>query len=117
MTPIFKGGDKDRSKAENYRPISLTPITCKFLEHIIHRNIICHLDQQRMLTDVQDGFRKGRSCKTQLIKTVNNLAKSLYEGQQADSVLLDFSKAFDVVCHWKLLLKLHHYGIRGKNLK
>ena len=29
-TSIFKGGNKDRSKADNYRPISLTSITCKF---------------------------------------------------------------------------------------
>ena len=117
MTPIFKVGNKGRPKAENYRPISLTSITCKVLEHIIHRNIISHLDQQRILTDVQHGFHKSRSCETQLIKTVNDLAKSLNEGQQVDSILLDFSKAFDVVCHRKLLLKLHHYGIRGKNLK
>ena len=59
MTPIFKGGNKERSKAENYRPISLTSITCKVLEHIIHRNIISHLDQQRILTDVQHGFCKS----------------------------------------------------------
>ena len=67
VTPIFKGGNKDRPKAEDYRPFSLKSITCKVLEHIIHRNIISHLDQQRMLTDVQ----KSRSCETQLIKTVN----------------------------------------------
>ena len=59
MTPIFKGGNKDRSKAENYKLISLTSVTCKVLEDIIHRNIISHLDQQRMLTDVQHGFRKS----------------------------------------------------------
>ena len=111
MTPTFKGGNKDHSKAENYRPISLTSITCKVLEHIIHKNRISHLDQQRILTDVQPGFRKSQSCETQLIKTVNNLAKSLNKGQQVDSILLDFSKAFDVVCHRKLLLKLHHCGI------
>ena len=56
VTPIFKGGNKDHSKAENYRPISLTSITCKVLEHIIHKNRISHLDQQRILTDVQHRF-------------------------------------------------------------
>ena len=56
-------------------------------------NIISHLDQQRMLTDVQHGFHKSLSCETQLIKTVDNLAKSLTEGQEIDSIFLDFSKA------------------------
>ena len=117
VTPIFKGGNKDRSKAKNYRPISLTSITCKVLEHIVHRNIISHSDQQRILADGQHGFRKSRSCETQLSKTVNDLAKSLNEGEQVDSILLDFSKAFDVVYQQKLLLKLHYCGIQGKNIK
>ena len=38
-------------------------------------------------------------------------------GKQTDLILLDFSKAFDKVAHEKLLLKLHHYGIRGDSLK
>ena len=36
VTPVYKKGPK--SKAENYRPISLTCICCKVLEHIITSN-------------------------------------------------------------------------------
>ncbi len=38
---IFKKGE--RSKASNYRPISLTSIVCKSVEYILHSNIISHL--------------------------------------------------------------------------
>jgi len=41
LTPILKKGD--RSKAENYRPVSLTSIACKALERIITSSIVKHL--------------------------------------------------------------------------
>jgi hypothetical protein len=41
ITPLFKKGD--RGKASNYRPVSLTSICCKIMEHILHSNIISHL--------------------------------------------------------------------------
>ena len=75
-----------------------------------------HLENNNILTDLQHGFRKRRSCERQLIKTVNDLSKSINHEEQIDSILLDFSKAFDKVYHRKLLLKLEHYGIRGKNI-
>ena len=37
-------------------------------------------------------------------------------GKQTGLILLDFSKAFDKVAHEKILLKLHHYGIRRDTL-
>ena len=72
-----------------------------------------HLDTQQILNDAQHGFRKSRSCESQLIQTVQDLANSLNEGEQMDAILLDFSKAFDKVPHQDLLGKLQHYGVRG----
>ena len=65
----------------------------------------------------QHGFRAQRSCETQLVVTIQELAKTQSEGKQIDAILLDFSKDFDKVPHNRLLLKLYHYGIRGNTLQ
>ena len=114
MTAIYKKGL--RTEAANYRPISLTSIPCKLLEHIIFHQIMSHLDNYNILVDYQHGFRKGRSCETQLINAIEDLARSLNNRNQTDMLILDFSKAFDTVAHNRLLLKLNYYGIRGTNL-
>ena len=110
VAPIFKKGD--RSTAANYRPISLTSVCSKILEHIIHSQIMRHLDIHQIQSDQQHGFRKKRSCESQLILTVQDLAAALEENEQMDAILLDFSKAFDKVSHQRLAIKLDHYGIR-----
>jgi hypothetical protein len=76
-----------------------------------------HLSQNNLLSNNQHGFRARRSCETQLITTVQELAKNMSSGKQIDAILLDFSKAFDKVPYRRLLKKLDHYGIRGTTLK
>ena len=96
--------------------MSLTAICCKLLEHIITSNIRKHLSQNKILHDSQHGFRSKRSCETQLVISIQDLAKSLADGNQIDIILLYFSKAFDKVPHQRLIHELNHYGIRDKNL-
>ena len=95
VTPVFKKGDK--SSAANYRPISLTCILCKVLEHIMASHLVKHLDKHDLLYDLQHGFREKRSCETQLTMLFEDLAKNTSAGKQTDLILLDFSKAFDTV--------------------
>lgn len=86
------------------------------MEHIIYHSIINHLEDHNILSPNQHGFRKERSCETQLINTIELLSRSLDKGKQIDTLILDFSKAFDSVPHQRLLYKLNHYGIRGSVL-
>ena len=112
VTPVYKKGPK--SKAENYRPISLTCICCKVLEHIITSNIMSHLDKNNILFHNQHGFRSRVSCETQLIQFTQDLYDTLNQGGQTDVIVMDFSKAFDKVDHQMLLLKLLRLGINGR---
>jgi hypothetical protein len=62
----------------NYRPISLTCISCKIMEHVITKYILNHLESNSLLYDLQHSFRHSRSCETQLLSFVQELSdKSL----------------------------------------
>ena len=115
VTPLFKKGDQNNPT--NYRPVSLTSICCKLLEHIIHSNVITHLNAHNIISDTQYGFRKRRSAELQLIHTIHDFAYNLNERKQTDAILLDFCKAFDKMSHRHLKLKLEYYRVRNQILK
>ncbi len=115
VAPVFKKGNQ--STPANYRPVSLTSISCKLMEHIMVSNIMSHLEQHQVLAEVQHRFRSKRSCKTQLMVTTHDILQALDSGKQVDATILDFSKAFNVVPHHRLMCKLEHYGIHGQARK
>ena len=96
---------------ENYRPVSLTSVVCKILEHIIHRHIMNHCDPHNLLRSHQHGFRQKHSCESQLILYIEDTYRQQDKHKQVDMLILDFTKAFDTVPHQRLLMKLKHYGI------
>jgi hypothetical protein len=115
VVPIFKKGSK--SSAGNYRPISLTCISCKVMESIIKDDILLHLKRNKIITSSQHGFTKGRSCTTNLLEFMEVVTKAADSGKAVDIVYLDFAKAFDKVPIKRLTAKLAAAGIRGNVLK
>ena len=114
VAPVFKKGDK--FLPINYRPVSLTCICSKTMEHIIASQMGKHLEKHNIIDKNQHGFRKGLSCETQLLDYVEDLHRSLAKGDQIDSIVMDFSKAFDKVPHKPLVFKLREYGLENNTV-
>ena len=80
ITPVFKKGS--RSDPANYRPVSLTCILCKLMEHVLCTHIRGHLERHGILTPEQHGFRGKHSCETQLLMTTHELLKERDVGEE-----------------------------------
>lgn len=89
-----------------FRPIAMLPFLSKALEHIMADQISIFLDQHKLISENQSGFRKKRSCVTVLIDVVEGLRQKLDDKMTSFLVLLDHSKAFDTVNHNILISKL-----------
>ena len=114
ITPIFKS--KSKSVAANNRPVALTSVVCKVMESLVRDAIVEHLAQHQLIRSSQHGFMAGRSCLTNLLEYKEELNKLIDEGKAVDLIYLDFSKAFDLVGHQRLLATVEGLGIRGKVL-
>nr|VZI33573.1 unnamed protein product [Spirometra erinaceieuropaei] len=111
ITPLYKGGS--RVSANNYRPVSLTSICCKIMERIIKQQLMRFLEQNHLPSDSRHGFRKGRSCVTNLLYCLEHWTRAV---DMVHAIYIDFKKAFDSVPHHRLLYKLSRAGVRGKLL-
>ena len=115
IRPIYK---KKGSKSDpsNYRPVSLTSVTCKVFEKIVKKCLCNHLLENNLLSPHQFGFITGRCTTTQLLVSIKEWQKSLDNSVPTDVAYLDFRKAFDAVPHNRLIFKLSKYGIKGELL-
>jgi len=88
----------------------------KLTERRIANALYEHLSCNGLLSSVQHGFVKGKSTCTNLLECINDWTLILQNKDSVTVTYIDFSKAFDTVCHEKLFACLYAYGIRGSVL-
>lgn len=111
VIPLHKKDGKE--SVSNYRPISLPSSISKVLEKLMYKRILSFVDKFNILSNSQHGFRAKKSTDTAIFDFINSALYSIDKKEKLSCICLDLSKAFDVIDHKLLLLKLHQHGIRG----
>ena len=81
------------------------------MEHVIASYLRQVWDKNDWLYEGQHGFRPVYSCESQVIAACQDIAGSLDNGDKIDAIIVDFSKAFDLVPHGRLLTKIANSGV------
>ena len=112
IIPLLKA-KKPASDLTSYRPISLTSCIVKLLERMMANRLYHLAETNGWIHPSQAGFRKGRSCEDQIIRTIQRISDGFNKKpfHRSVMVLLDFSKAYDTVWKERLLLSMADKGV------
>ena len=110
ITPIYKPG-KVKTDPAGYRPIGVTSTLCRVFEKRINCAIDHHLESNNLIDDSQHGFRRGRSCETNLLILMEYHAQRAEENKNEDDCYFDLKAFFDGIPHQRCLASLHAHGV------
>ena len=115
VTPIQK---QNRNCAvTNIRPISVLPILSKILEKHVHNYFYSFLTKHNLLSHNQFGFRPKHSCQTALLHIYEKWLQDIQSKMQIGNIMIDFTKAFDLVDHDILIEKLELYKCSSNTIQ
>ena len=106
LKPLYKSVRRD--SFQNYIPISIISTFCRIMEKFLVNRIRLHYEDNGLWSEAQHVYRQKRSCSMQLLGVIKDFQQFADEGDPGDCIYFDFSKAFDKICHSKLLQKLQN---------
>lgn len=117
IIPILKP-NKDSADPCSYRPIALSSVLLKTMEHLIKNRLEWFVESNNLLSSPQFGFRKGRSTMDSLSMLTTDIRIAFSSGKSVVAAFLDVKAAYDNVQLPILLekLRLLNAPIRLSNL-
>ena len=81
------------------------------MECIVHRQIYKYLQEHKLITSEQFGFRPNLSTNVALTQVTEEILYNMENKLNTGAVFIDLRKAFDTVDHTLLIRKLKHIGL------
>ena len=102
-----------QQKLSNYRSISLISNIDKILERIVYNHSNKFSENNKLIYNLQFGFRQKHSTSHALIHLAGRIREQLDNGKYGCRIFINFQKAFDTVDHAIFTQKLNYYSFRG----
>ena len=107
VSPIFK--KKDHFDV-NWRPVSILPITLKIFERTMEEQLSKHFEI--IFNPYLSALNKGFSCQSVLLAITEEWQRALDRNDYVVTILMDLSKAFDILSPIFIKDNLIAYGMK-----
>ena len=116
LNPIPNTSTSDKRDPMSYIGIALAPASYKLFCGILNNRLVNWTETNEILSDEQNGFRKGRSTTDHISSLTNIIETSKLKRKQTFAAFIDFRKTYDSINRFLLWLKLEDLGIGGNIL-
>lgn len=87
----------DKIGKKKVRPIALSSCMGKLIERMVNERLIWWAENNKIIYNSQNGFRRGKSCVNNLVKITSDIKSTIYRGDYSLAAFLDVSAAYDDV--------------------